>query len=72
MSDTPRTDAMGWYTTERADGMYVKCVSMDDCRRLERDLSAAHDELRRLQGVVCAEDFDSIERVLQETRGATE
>ena len=43
------------------------CIVMDEIERLRDVNTRLRDELHRLKDVVCREDYEIIERVLEET-----
>jgi len=50
MSDTPRTDAEASPYSQGPDGR--RCIRIDFARTLERELTAAKEEIERLRAVL--------------------
>ena len=48
MSDTPRMDAVQWLAEDGAGGTH-SVVSLADARKLELELNAANDRIKRLE-----------------------
>ena len=48
MSDTPRTDVLQWLADDGSGGIH-SVVSLADARKLELELNAANDRIKRLE-----------------------